>query len=821
MARSFPLATRLTIVVLIPLIAAAIWLWSVLQASLPPDGIVTLRQGVLAPTSIERDAHGVVHIRAKRDTDAFFAIGYAHAQDRLWQLELQRRMTRGRLSEVFGEKSISTDAWFRTLGIHASTATAWAALTPEAQRSLSAYSAGINAWLAEGHELPVEFRMLDIVPEPWTERDSLAWVKMFALDLGGNFSKEISHYIARKALSPAQLSAFFPVYPAAAPTTITAPQSFDSAPLASVVDLQGQLQREYGLALPKTGSNAWAVSGKHTRDGAALLANDPHLGLRIPSMWYAISVETPHLKTSGMGLVGLPLVVLGRNDSIAWGGTNMMADTQDLFFERTDSSGTLYEVDGRWEAFQTHNEAINVRAEFPQVLRKQYAPVQLKVRKTRHGPVISDQYGVFDQPVALRWTGLDVDDTSYEAFFKLNYAQNWTEFTAALRLHVAPAMNIVYADRLGNIGYLGAGRIPVRMQGAGTLPSPGWDGASGWSGHVSPNEWPQTYNPPSGYIVTANNKVADASYPHFISHDWAPPARAQRIEQLLRERIASRKHLAMEDMQQIQGDTIDLQATAMMQYLRERLPEGGHRTTAAGHLRHWSGDMRADSQAAAIFHTWMRHFRQALFRSRLRTGWGDEQASKMMNALTSNVELDQLLAILKDDSRGWCSHHSTSDAESCDALLASSLDSALLELHKLKGDWSMTNWAWGSMQSTLYGHVPFSQSKALSRIFERRIDSGGSPNSINVAASSYAGSEGYLQTFGPGFRQIFALNADQVTHVYMNSTGQSGNLFSAHYDDMIEPFSAVRYNTLEASYNRRRSRPVTPSNPANRNGATP
>lgn len=809
MARSFPLATRLIIVVLIPLIAVAIWLWTILHASLPPEGTVKLRNGV---SSIRRDAHGVVHIRAKSDIDAFFAVGYVHAQDRLWQLELQRRMTRGRLSEVFGEKSINTDTWFRTLGIHASTASAWAALTPEAQRSLSAYAAGINAWIAEGHELPAEFRMLDIKPEPWTERDSLAWVKVFALDLGGNFSKEISHYIARQSLSEAQLSAFFPAYPVGAPTTINASRSFDPTPLTSLVELQGQLQREYGLALPQTGSNAWVVSGKHTRDGAALLANDPHLGLRIPSMWYAISVETPSLKTSGMGLVGLPLVVLGRNDSIAWGGTNMMADTQDLFFERTDANGTRYEVDGHWEPFRTHDEAIRVRAEFPQALRKQYVPVRLKVRTTRHGPVISDQYGVFDQPVALRWTGLDPDDTSYEAFFRLNYAHNWTEFTAALRLHVAPAMNIVYADRLGNIGYLGAGRIPVRMQDAGTLPSPGWDGTHGWSGYVPTNEWPQTYNPPSGYIVTANNKIADASYPHFISHDWAPPARAQRIEQLLLQGIAGGKRLAVEDMQQMQGDTIDLQAAAMMQYLRKRLPSGEHRTTATRYLRVWNGDMRADSQAAAIFHTWMRHFRQALFRSRLRTDWSDEQATKMMNTLTSNVELDQLLAILQNDSQGWCDRR-TNGAGSCDALLASSLESALWELHKLKGDWSMTSWTWGSMQNTLYGHIPFSQSKALSKIFERRISSGGSPNSINVAASSYVGSEGYLQTFGPGFRQIFALKTDQVLHVYMNSTGQSGNLFSPHYDDMIEPFRDLRYNTLEASYNRRPKR-MTASTPA-------
>ncbi|GAB3356883.1 penicillin acylase family protein [Lysobacter tyrosinilyticus] len=753
-----------------------------------------------APATIRRDAQGVAHIRASTDADAFFAVGYAHAQDRLWQLELQRRIARGRLSEVFGDKTINTDAWLRTLGIYESTASAWQSLTPQAQQSLTAYTAGINAWIAEGHELPIEFRILHISPARWTERDSLAWVKMFALDLGGNFSKEMRHYIARQSLSDTQLSAFFPTYPSDAPTTIEPGHPFNTAPLASLLELQDQLQRDYGLAMPRTGSNAWVVSGRHTRDGAALLANDPHLGLKIPSLWYAISIETPRLKTSGMGLVGLPLVVLGRNESIAWGGTNMMADTQDLFFERVDETGQRYEINGRWERFQTREEVIQVRADFPQTLRKQYAPIKLQVRSTRHGPVISDRYGVFNQPVALRWTGLDSNDTSYESFFRLDYARNWTEFSEALQRHVAPAMNIVYADRQGNIGYIGAGRLPIRKQGQGTLPSPGWDDAYGWSGYVPPSEWPQTYNPPSGYIVTANNKVVGPSYQYFISDDWAPPARAQRIEQLLNRSIADGKRLTIEDIQRMQGDTIDLQAAAMMRFLRTRLPKGEHQSTAARYLKSWDGDMRADSQAAAIFHTWMRHFRQAIFSNRLRSNWGNEQATELMESLTDSVETDQLLAIAQKDDQRWCDDRNTTSVENCDALLASSLESALWELHKLKGDWSMESWGWGTMQATLYEHVPFSQSKALAKIFERRIGNGGSANSISVAASKYAGSEGYLQSFGAGFRQVFSLKPDGIRHIYMNSTGQSGNIFSPHYDDMVEPFRNVTYYPLEASY---------------------
>jgi penicillin G amidase len=793
--RSFPLTTRLTLVVFIPLSVLALWILLQLRASLPPDGTITLQHGVTGITTISRNAQGIVNIRAQRDTDAFFAIGYAHAQDRLWQLELQRRMARGRLSEVFGEESIPVDAWFRTLGIYASTASAWTSLSPDAQASLRAYTAGINAWLKEGHTLPVEFRTLGITPELWTERDSLAWVKVFALDLSGNFEREIRHYLALQTMSASQVATFFPDYPTDAPTTITTPKPNAATSMAALLGTQQRLQRDFGLSVPGTGSNAWAVSGIHTKDGAALLANDPHLGLRIPSLWYAISVDTPQLKASGMGLVGLPLVVLGRNDRIAWGGTNMMADAQDLFFEHIDTDGTRYSANGQWLPFDTREESITVRPKFPQALRKQYAPLRITIRSTRHGPVISDRYGMFEQPVSLRWTALDKDDTSYEAFFRMNYARDWATFTAALRHHVAPAMNMVYADRDGNIGYLGAGRIPIRRRGEGTLPSTGWSDASGWSGSVPPTEWPSTFNPASGIIVTANNKVADGTYPHFISHDWAPPARAQRIEQLLRQSILAGKPLTLDDMGKIQADTRDLSASALMDYLRSRLPKGGHRDTAARYLREWHGDMRADSSGATIFQAWMLHVRQSLFESRLRADWGKESTSEMLSELSDNVEYDDLLAILRDGRGSWCSRPSH-----CEKLLASALDSALWELHKRNGDWSMKSWNWGDNQFTQYAHMPFSQSKALAFIFERRIGNGGSANSINVAASKYHGSEGYLQTFGPGFRQIFALDKTGIRHAYLNSTGQSGNVFSPHYDDMIESFHDLRFFKLVATY---------------------
>jgi len=789
--RKHPVASRLVLLVLFPALAVAIWLWLDLRGSLPVPGTLQLAKGVTAPVEITRDVHGAVRIRAQNDHDAFYAVGYAQAQDRLWQLELQRRMARGRLSEVFGKDSINADVWFRSLGLYDSARSAWSALSQPARASLTAYTAGVNARIAETAKLPAEFRLLGIKPEPWTEIDSLAWIKVFALDLGGNYRREMDYYLARGTLSREQAATFFPGYNDDTPLPSDTAAQTDG--LRSMVDAHGELQRTLHLALPNTGSNAWVVGGTYTKSGGAMLANDPHLGLQIPSLWYAISIETPTLQSSGMSLIGLPLVVFGRNAHIAWGGTNMMADTQDLFFERIDAGSTHYESDGQWLPLQTRTETIRVHADFPGKLRRQYAPVTLQIRSTRHGPIISDQFAVFDRPVALRWTGLDPGDTSYEAFFRVNYARDWAQFREALDHLVAPAMNMLYADSAGNIGYLGAGRIPLRKRGQGTLPVPGWDPAYGWYGSVPPAQWPQRYNPPSGYIVSANDGVNDSTYPYFVSHDWASSARARRIDQLLQQRIRRAGKLDTADMQRIQGDTLDLNAAAVMARLRQRLPTGEHADQAARYLSKWSGDMRADSPAAGIFHAWMRHLRQELYAESLKGTWNNPQRTQHLRRLAGTVRLEQIEQTLSGEPAHWCTSPAPAAGTDCDHVLASSLAAALTELHKLQGNWDMGEWHWGEIHHTVYAHAPMSQMKPLDRLFERRIGNGGSNDTINVASADFADAAGYLQDFGAGFRQVIALGPGGIQHYYMNSTGQSGNVMSPHYDDMIEPFRDVRY----------------------------
>ncbi|WP_426105230.1 penicillin acylase family protein [Massilia sp. TSP1-1-2] len=800
--RNAPLLTRFVALVLLPLLVGGWFFYKSLVHSLPEQRM-TLVQGVSAPVSIVRDLHGVPRIDAKTDADAFFAIGYVHAQDRLWQLEVQRHLAQGRLSELFGRESVPRDVWFRTLGLYDAAKTAWPALSKESQAALTAYTAGINASVAAQTSLPVEFRMLGVKPTPWTVYDSLAWIKVFALNLSVSLNSEMNRTIASQALDAQRFKTLFPDYGEGAPTTIRAASKdvLSGAAIASMKAFQKtELELGLGLGGQGIGSNAWVVSGKHTGGQGALLANDPHLNLQVPSLWYVISAKGATLDVNGMSMVGLPLVIFGHNANIAWGGTNMMADAQDLYFERPDPSDvSRYELNGKMVAYTTRVESIAVRPDFPVFLSKEIKPLQVSVRSSVHGPILSDQFKVFDQPVALRWTALDAGDTSFEAFYRLNFASDWDGFNKALSALVAPALNIVYADRQGNIGYLGAGRIPVRKAGNGSVPAPGWNDDKAWTGFIPFDQLPRTYNPESGYIVTANNKIVDDSYQFFLSNDWAPAARARRIEQLLRGQLENKKPLVAQDMQRMQGDTVDLEALAMLPELLKVKPENALQRTALAYLKSWNGDMSRDSQAAAIFTFWMRHFRLALFDGERKGSWDKPEQHDVVQALSGQVSYDTLRKVLVGSDSGWCQGSKVGKRESCHRMLQLSLQAALGELYSLRGDESMASWKWGTLQNAVFTHTPFSQIKPFNQFFERKVPTGGSINTINVAGSSFEDKKGFMQGLGAGFRQVVTLGKDKVSMSYMNSTGQSGNLLSDHYDDMVEPFRDVAFYQIAPS----------------------
>jgi penicillin amidase len=781
--------------VLLPCAAVAAYGWRSLHASLPPASGRVVVDGLSAPVEIHRDERGIPYIHARTDNDAFFGAGYVHAQDRLWQLELQRRMVDGRLSEVFGRASINQDIWLRTLGLRQAAATAWQTLSPEAKASLTAYTAGINAYLAEHRELPPEFRVLGITPEPWTELDSLGWNNMFALTMGGNFRQEISRFVASQYLSTGKLQALFPGDPAGAPITVTAAERAQTQQLAALGNLQQTLESQLKLGGKYVGSNAWVVSGKLTGDGQSILANDPHLAIQVPSLWYGMHLKGDHLDVTGMSLVGLPVVIFGRNADVAWGGTNMMADQQDLYFERVnpDNAGQ-YEVDGHWEPFVTRSETINVKPDFPAVLRGALKPVTIEVRSTRHGPIISDQFHVFDEPVALRWSLLqNPASSSYESFYRVNFARDWAGFNAAFHDYVAPALNLLYSDRQGNIGYVGVGKIPIRARGEGTMPVPGWNDDYDWRGSIPFAEMPRSFNPEKGYIVSANNRVTSPDYPYFISHDWAPQTRAVRIEQLIRQKLGKGQHLTVADMEAIQGDVADVPSAALVKVMVHIMATTPRQREAVRYLQQWNGSMARDSVGATLFYAWSDHLRREVFADELEGAWNRRDETRYLDPLVDRMQDDELAGVLASDPLEWCDDKQTTDRkETCHQDLIASLNSTLTDLAKVHGS-NMAKWSWGNVHTTRYEHTPFSQTNLLRKLFQREVANGGAPNSINVATASFRETEGYIQTFGAGFRQIMTAGPGQGQHLYMNSTGQSGNVMSPHYDDMVVPFRDVTY----------------------------
>jgi penicillin G amidase len=791
----YPLTVRLLSFVVLPLVVAASAGLVYLRCSVP--GTATFLVPVGGRVEITRDSRGVAYINADRDTDAFFALGFAHAQDRLWQMELERRLAQGRLSEIFGKESVPRDAWMRTLGLYDSARSAWPMLSSEARTSLTAYAAGVNAWLKTDPVLPVEFLALGVRPEPWTELDSLAWAKIFALSLANNMKSEVASVVASQYLDGRQLADLMNLVPDDLAALSAARHGAAARAFRDIYSLNLQLESALKLGGMSVGSNAWAVSGKLTGSGSAVLANDTHLGLQIPSLWYVARLKGARLDVSGMTLVGLPVVVFGRNRDIAWGGTSMMADVQDLYAEQQNPSDpTQYQHDGRWEKFATHAELIAVRAAFPAALRDTVKPIEIQIRRTVDGPIVSDAVRVMDQPVALRWTALDPGDTSYESFYRLDYAHDWSSFQEAFRGYVAPALNLLYIDRSGNIGAIGVGRIPVRAKGRGRIPVPGWSGDFRWEGYIPFDELPRQFNPPSGYVASANNRNVDSAYPYLISEEWAPTERIARIGQMLNARIAAGEPLSVQYMMSMQADTVDAGAEKLASFLERREFAAERPRRAASYLRDWPGDMSADSQAAAIFFAWSKFLRERLFGAKLQGYWNRPQHADQLRAIIDGTTYDQILRALDGSSPGWCDPK-TRGAGSCDAVIRQSLDQALAELEGLLGS-NMQSWRWGRVHSTVYAHTPFSEVGVLAPLFERRIANGGSTNSINVAAGSYRDSVGYEQTFGPGFRQIIEMGAVGNVHFYMNSTGQSGNPLSRNYDDMVTPFRDVRYVKLEA-----------------------
>ena len=776
------------VLALLLLTVAALWIYS-RQTLAQTDGTLALA-GLASGVRIERDAHGIPTIKASSLEGALFGLGFAHAQDRLWQLETHRRIGSGRLAEAFGPPALETDRFLRALGVKRAAAAQWAKASPEARSAVLAYTAGINSFLQGAlRARPAEFVLLGLQPEPWTAEDSIAWAIMMAWDLGGNWSTELLRMRLALKMPVERINELIPPYPGEKPL-----ETADYAALFRGLKLDGKLGSTALAAAPESGiegvgSNNWVVHGSHTETGKPLLANDPHLKLSAPALWYFARLDAPGLKVAGATMPGLPFVVLGQNERVAWGFTNTGPDVQDLYIERIKPDDPAqYQTPEGWAKFDSHAETIKVKGG---------ADVLFTVRATRHGPVISDSgvaaglTGNADKPsyaLAMRWTALDADATTLHAGLALAKVRSVAEFIAASARYQAPMQNMVVADVDGHIGMVAAGRVPLRKAEndlKGQVPSPGWDARYDWAGFVEAGETPRETDPERGWIATANQRIHGADYAHYLTNEWTPPYRKDRIAQLLQ---AKPKH-TLDSLRDIQSDQLSLATVKLLPYIRNAKSAHPLAAAAQAQLAAFDGTMAADKAAPLIFWAWARHLTEGVFADEVGPGiWGSGRGFR-----------DALEGVLERNDGWWCDDkRTTAVVETCAQQIDAAFTKALDALQASQGG-EVAAGQWGKAHIARSEHRPLSRVKALARWFELRAPVGGDTYTVNVSRvnlrpDSMTG-ELYLDEHGPSLRALYDL-ADPSKSRVMHSTGQSGNVFSPLYRDFVEPWARVEYVPL-------------------------
>jgi len=736
-----------------------------LRTSLPATaGRITVA-GLHGEVTIARDADGVPTITAKDDADLAFALGYVHAQERLFQMELQRRYGAGRLAEILGERALAIDKQMRVLGLHRAAQAAFTKLSPEVQRAIEAYGAGVNAYLAtRGTLLPPEFLLLRFSPEPWQPADTLVWGKLMDFQLGGNYRGELLRARLARTVSADDMKFLYPDYPNDAPRTLAELSPFYRQ--LSLDQLYAMLPKAMG---PHYASNNWVVDGAHSVSGKPLLANDPHLAFNAPGQWYLARLKTPQHEIVGATAPGAPLVIVGHNEKIAWGFTTMTADIEDLFIEKLDPADpNRYMVGDASVPLRTRQETISVR---------DGPPVTVAVRATRHGPVVSDTLapGTSDDGyvLALQTTFLDDDDRSAQAIWDIDRAGDWSGFREALKNLAGPPQNIVYADTGGTIGFIGAGRIPVRKSGDGWLPVPGWNGQYDWQGYIPFDELPQATNPPSGHFVSANNKIVPDSYPYFISRDWDYPYRVQRIEELL----AATPRQSPEASAAIQADTLSIVARQLVPLMTRIVPSGDMAREAVERLRGWDFRMDADKVEPLLFTAWLRAFARSVLFARLGDAAADYWDLK--------PEVMQAVLTTRPD---WCANPQKPD-ETCETRLSKALDTALDGLRRAYGD-EMARWQWGRAHIAHFPSAVLERVPVLQDWLRVAIPTPGGNDTVNRGSSDIRSDVNpYEQRFGAGLRIITDLAAPLEARM-MIAPGQSGNPLSAHYAELLPRWRA-------------------------------
>jgi penicillin amidase len=720
------------------LVVGAIWL------TIPGSRQLATLPGLSSAADITYDADWVPRIHAGSEADAASALGFLHARDRMFQMELMRRAASGRLSEIAGPATLPIDRMMRTLGLRQHAVADFSTLPADTQALLQAYARGVNAWIElKGRFAAPEFLLLG-APERWEATDSVLWAKTMGLWLSMNWRQELSRQALAGRVPAAALDQLWPPQTGAlAPDAMNQPSARFAEAASRLASVLPHFPAPY--TMPQSASNEWAVDGRHSATGAPLLAGDPHLAFGFPGIWYLARIDMPGRMLAGATAPGVPFLVLGHNGKIAWTFTTTGADVQDIFFETPAGPGEYQTPDGP-KPFTVREERIAVRGQ---------ADVVLTVRETRHGPVISD----LDHPdgpiMAVAMGNLQEGDTAAAGLLALNRAASVQEAgTAAVRIS-SPVQNLLVADAK-TIGLFVTGRVPIRKAGDGSAPVPG-DGSHDWTGWAAGEQLPHSVSPASGRLVNANEPVWPPDFPVFMARDTFGDWRARRIREMLEQ--SERQTLG--DFAAMQVDVVDVFARQVLPGLLQvagSLQAGSVTEKAIGLLRGWDGSARMDQPAPLIFNAWMEAFYAAVLRhAELTAGVGAPVS-------------DFVVSVLSPAGAHWC------DGD-CSAMLRDSLTSATTDLAARFGD-DPAAWRWGDVHQAVFAHPILRTIPVLGSFTTIAIPSPGDDNTVDRGGTNSA-----LQSVhGAAFRGVYDL-ADLDRSLFMIAPGQSGNSFSRHARD--------------------------------------
>jgi penicillin amidase len=748
-----------------------------LQAAETPEALADKARAVLArlereiavpglkePVEVLRDRWGVPHIYAKNQDDLFFAQGFVTAQDRLFQMDLWRRLAVGETAEVLGRRGLEGDRFARLVKYRGSLDAEWASYAADARRITTAFSRGINAYIDHaGDRLPIEFAILGIRPKKWQPEDCLG--RMAGIVMTRNFRSEVARAELVAAVGIEKARRIAPVDPV---------RAYEPAPGLDLAGIDRTVLAGYEAATRPWqfeaggGSNNWVVDGTLSASGKPLLANDPHRPITLPSLRYLVHLNAPGWSVIGSGEPALPGVAVGHNDRIAWGFTIVGTDQADLYVEEINpDDARLYKVGYRWEKMTIVREPVQVRGEA--------APVALELGFTRHGPVLH-QDRKRHRAFALKWVGSEPGTAGYLGCLAVDRARNWGDFTDALKAWKSPAENLIYADVDGNIGWMAAGLTPVRRGWDGLLPVPGAAGAHEWQGFLAVKDLPQTYNPANHWIATANHNILPTGYPHEIGYEWASSYRIRRIQQ----RLAAKKSFDLAEFQSIQQDNTSLPGQALARFVRKTDMRDPEVRPYVELLAGWDGVMGRESRAGPLYAVWLQELLDAFYRPHV--------PERCLEFVRSREGLEVMLSALEHPEASWFGENPSMGR---DRLLRETFARAVKKVRARLGD-DPSRWAWGQLHTVTFRHPLATLRPAYATAFNLgpvpRPGDGLTPNATSYNAQ-------FEQISGASYRQIFDL-ADWDRGLATSTPGQSGQPGSPHYADLLPLWAEGKYFPL-------------------------